>query len=336
MLKVIRGAADRPTGTYLFVGSPGAGKSSAARVLAAALLCPQSCGECTTCRRVFKNLHPDVMILEPEGYTYPVELLRAAAAAATQTPIEAHHRVFIVEEADRIPERSQNALLKALEEPNASVVWILLSDAVDAFLPTVLSRCSIVDFPPVGEHTLIAQLQSRYSLPEAEAERYFASAHGDPDAIVRLIEQPEEADLRAQALKLVALEDLTVVHALQAAEAVMGLAGSARARVEREQAERMAELEEMSARQGLTAWKKRQAERDKRRLRRVENEAQLAFLYWLAAACRQMAVQDRGEIRRGTKFWVELMQRCLDAQLAIRSNANPALAVEAVLLRLAG
>src|SRR5688500_13183715 len=158
---VLKGAAGRPTGTYLFVGSPGVGKRNAARVFAAALVCPEACGECNTCRRVLAGLHPDVTILQPEGYTFPVEVLRATAQAASQTPIEAEHRVFIIQEADRIPERSQNALLKALEEPNRSVIWILLAHAVQPFLPTILSRCQIVDFPPIAEAAMLALLQTR-------------------------------------------------------------------------------------------------------------------------------------------------------------------------------
>ncbi|MEX2588175.1 MAG: AAA family ATPase [Actinomycetota bacterium] len=348
VLKILQGAADRPTGTYLLVGSPGAGKSIAARVLAAALVCPDACGRCHRCERVFKQLHPDVTVLHPEGYTHPVEVLRSAAAAAAQTPIEAAHRVFIIEEADRIPERSQNALLKALEEPNASVVWILLTDAVDAFLPTVLSRCQIIDFPPVGEHALLGQLQSSYSLSAAEAAGLIDIAHADPDAIIRLIEQPEETELRNRARRLAAIEDLTLSEALKAAEEVMKLAADTRSRVEKAQAQRSAELAEVSGKEGLGAWKKRQAERDKRQLRRVEAEAQAAFVYWMAVTCREIAALSAGgpgagsesdpqlcsaAARRDPKFWVDMMQRCLDAQTAIRNNANAALAIEALLLR---
>lgn len=349
VLKVLQGAAGRPTGTYLLVGSPGAGKSTAARVLAAALICPDACGECHRCERVFRQLHPDVMVLQPEGYTHPVEVLRSAAAAAAQTPIEAPHRVFIIEEADRIPERSQNALLKALEEPNASVVWILLTDAVDAFLPTVLSRCQVIEFPPVGEHALLRQLKTGYSLSEAEAAELVDIAHADPDAIIRLIEQPEEAQLRTRARRLAMVEDLTLAEALKAAEGVMDLATQARSRVEKVQAQRLAELTEVSGKEGLATWKKRQAERDKRRLRRVESEVQTSFLYWMAVTCRELAALSSGgetlpapapdpqlraaAIRRSPSFWVDTMQRCLDAQLAVRNNANAALVLETLLLR---
>ena len=118
---------------------PGSANATPPRIFAAALVCPDACGECNTCRRVLAGLHPDVTILQPEGYTFPVEVLRATAQAASQTPIEADHRVFIIQEADRIPERSQNALLKALEEPNPSVIWVLL--------PTRCSRSCRPSFP---------------------------------------------------------------------------------------------------------------------------------------------------------------------------------------------
>jgi DNA polymerase-3 subunit delta' len=229
---VLKGAAARPTGTYLFVGSPGVGKRNAARVFAAALVCPEACGDCNTCRRVLAGLHPDVTILQPEGYTFPVEVLRATAQAASQTPIEADHRVFIIQEADRIPERSQNALLKALEEPNRSVIWILLAHAVQPFLPTILSRCQIVDFPPIAEEAMLELLQTRFELDEPEARRLVRISRGDLNAAVRLAGDPAAAEVRAKALRVAANTRMSVVDALDAADAVKAMAAAARERLE--------------------------------------------------------------------------------------------------------
>ncbi|HXL41763.1 MAG TPA: DNA polymerase III subunit delta', partial [Actinomycetota bacterium] len=65
-------AATLPGDAYLFAGPPGTGKEEAARVFAAAILCPDHCGTCNICGRVLRGIHPDVVILEPEGYTYPI------------------------------------------------------------------------------------------------------------------------------------------------------------------------------------------------------------------------------------------------------------------------
>lgn len=349
---VLKGAAGRPTGTYLFVGSPGVGKRNAARVFAAALVCPEACGECNTCRRVLAGLHPDVTILQPEGYTFPVEILRATAQAASQSPIEAEHRVFIIQEADRIPERSQNALLKALEEPNHSVVWVLLSHALQPFLPTILSRCQIVDFPPIGEEAMLKLLESRFDLPENESRRLVRMSRGDLNAAVRLASDPATAEVRDKAIAVAANPRMSVVEALDAADAAKAFAASAREQMERQQAEELSRLEEISGKDGQGAWKKKLADRNKRILRRVETEVLIDFLSWMAAAYRDLAAASAGSATesliafdhaasivqaapgRPTKFWVDMIERCLDAQFALRNNANPALALESLLLRM--
>lgn len=349
---VIKGAAAHPTGTYLFVGSPGVGKRNAARVFAAALVCPQGCGQCNTCRRVLAGLHPDVTILQPEGYTFPVEVLRATAQAASQTPIEADHRVFIIQEADRIPERSQNALLKALEEPNRSVIWVLLAFAVQPFLPTILSRCQIVDFPPIAEESMLALLKSQFDLDGQKAERLVRISRGDLNAAVQLAGNPDTEQIRLAALKLAANTRMSLIEALDGSDTAKSFATAARERTETEQADELARLEEVSGKEGQSAWRKRVADRNKRTLRRVETEVLIDFLSWMGAAFRDLAAASAGAgaealiaydqqgliVRvagnRPTKFWVDMIEHCLEAQLALRNNANPPLVIESVLLRL--
>lgn len=352
-LAVLKNAAARPAGTYLFVGAPGGGKRNAARVLAAALICPEGCGECTACSRVLRDLHPDVTVLQPEGYTFAVEALRAAAAAASQTPLEAVHRVFLVEEADRIPERTQNALLKALEEPNASVVWILLASSTEAFLPTILSRCQMIDFPPVAEEALASLLQSRFSMSEQEAHLHIRASRGDLDAAVRLAEDTPAEELRRRALKLSVLPEPSGAALLREADAVKALATSFRDAADRKLTAQIAEFEKVAGPQ-TGAWRKRMLDRNKRVLRRLETEVFIDYLCWLGGAFRDLAAASSGapqealiahdfveDLQRasrshGTGFWIDMVERCLEGQLAIKENANPPLVTEAILLRLAG
>ncbi|HVL51647.1 MAG TPA: AAA family ATPase [Actinomycetota bacterium] len=349
---ILKGAAARPSGTYLFVGSPGVGKRNAARVFAAAVLCPQACGACNTCRRILAGLHPDVTVLQPEGYTFPVEVLRATAQAASQTPIEADHRVFIIQEADRIPERSQNALLKALEEPNQSVIWVLLAHAVQPFLPTILSRCQIVEFPPIAQESMLELLRRRFDMAGEDAERLVRICRGDMNAAVQLASDPIASEVRRTAIELVANPRLTVIDALAGADAAKGFATAARQAAELEQAAELDRLQQVSGKEGQAAWKKRLADRNKRTLRRIETEALIDFLSWMGVAFRDLAAASAGAEpdsllafdhaqllagaagARPTKFWVDMIEHCLQAQLALRNNANPSLAVESVLVRL--
>ena len=349
--RMLEAAARRPTGTYLFVGSAGVGKRSASRVMAAALICRDGCGTCSACSRVMRDLHPDVTVLQPEGYSHPVDALREAAAAASQTPIEAEHRIFVVEEADRIPERSQNALLKALEEPNRSVVWILLAETVEPFLPTILSRCFVVEFPPVAEDALTELLQARFGLGREEAVSHVRAARGDLDAAVRLAGEKHTQELRRRAIAVTTTARFSGASLLREADAIKLLAALHREQAERAQAKELAEIEEVSGPQPAGV-RKRLAERNKRVLRRLENEVYVDYLTWLGGAFRDLAAASSGgslealvandfvdELAaagrsRPPGFWVDMVEACLEGQLAIRENANPALVTESVLLRL--
>jgi DNA polymerase-3 subunit delta' len=351
--RILQSAARRPTGPYLFVGAPGAGHKSAARLFAAAVICPEACGVCNVCSRVIRGIHPDVAIFQPEGYTYPVEVLRAGVVSAAQTPIEASHRVFILEEADRITERSQNALLKALEEPGPSVLWILVADSVHNFLPTILSRCQMIDFPPITEEALLNLLESRFALGRREAAAIVQASRGDMDAAIRLAEQPLARELRHRALAICSTRNPSLTELLAAADGVLGLAAEARKAAESIQAEEISKWSgQSSGLRGAGLLQKRIASSNKRTLRRVESDAVVDFLTWLGAAFRDLALLSAGgettdvtspdfaedllesATSRPARFWVEMVEVCLEAQLAIRSNSSAGLVVESVLLRL--
>lgn len=355
VVEYLRAAARKPGGTYLFSGPPGAGKSHAARVFAAVLVCPQSCGKCAVCDRVLRGIHPDVGVFEPEGYTFPVELIREIVAAAAETPIEAQQRVFILEEAERIAERSQNALLKALEEPGSRVTWILIARSVGAFLPTVLSRCRMVEFSPIHEDALLAELQSSLELPEAEAAAIVRAAGGDMSKSVALASDPTQRDLRALAFRGALARAPSPAWALDQADRVAELAKGAR---EKEEEKQKTELDafdsSIGAGKGTAPARKRITDRHKRAARRVENDALLSFIGWMGTAFRDLAAASLGAApeallasdfaeevveaasARPSSAWVGLAERCLDAQLALYENATPALVVESVLLELVG
>ncbi len=347
---MLESAARRPSGPYLFVGAPGGGQRTAARLFAAAIACRGMCGECSTCTRIIRGVHPDVTILQPEGYTYPVEVLRAGVAAAAQTPIEASHRTFILEEADRVTERSQNALLKALEEPGSRVVWILVADSVHPFLPTILSRCQVVSFPAVGEAVLLRLLHQKSGLRPEEASEIVRVARGDLDTATRLAEQPLMGELRLHALQIAANPNPSLKAILHAVDAVMAMGARARDEAESAQAEESRAWSDTGKSHAATALQKRLASSHKRALRRIETEVLIDYLSWLGAAFRDMTVissggtddslvfaDTRAEVaarERPPKFWIDMVEACLEAQLALRSNASPALVLESVLLRL--
>ena len=129
------------THAWLLTGPPGSGRSTAARVFAAALQCSTTgCGSCSSCARVLGGSHADVEQFSTEGLQirkeYVLELIRHAA----MTPIEGRWNVIIIEDADRLNDVAGNALLKSFEEPSPRTVWILCAPTPEDVLPTIVSR----------------------------------------------------------------------------------------------------------------------------------------------------------------------------------------------------
>ena len=150
----------------LFVGPGSVGKTTLAMDLAAGLLCndpdpaARPCRDCRGCRQVASGNHPDLHRLAPEGPGGQIRIGKASdpeqgtvrhiIGELSLLPVEGGARVVIVEQAHRLNDDAQNALLKMLEEPPAGVTIILCADDEECLLPTVRSRCVRVRLGAVG------------------------------------------------------------------------------------------------------------------------------------------------------------------------------------------
>lgn len=185
-------AARRPVHAYLFLGHAGAGARPAARAFAAALLCPDGgCGVCDACRRAIAGTHPDLVEVERTGAALDVDDARHLGALALRRPLEAARQVLVVADA-HLALQSAPALLKTLEEPPPSTVFVLLAEDVPPELVTVASRCVEVPFPPVPAAAVAAWLVSRGADPE-RARLVAEGAAGDVERARLLSEDPEFA-----------------------------------------------------------------------------------------------------------------------------------------------
>lgn len=129
---------------YLISGPEGSGKHTLARLLAAAILCPEKekpCLKCRQCRRVLEGRHPDLITWEDrEHQKIPVKMLREVFRPEVFIkPNESEHKLFLIPQ--ELGVEGQNALLKVLEEPPAYAVFLLLTDNPEKLLPTIRSRC---------------------------------------------------------------------------------------------------------------------------------------------------------------------------------------------------
>ena len=143
--------------SVIFAGPEGSGKRSMAVALAQAVNCPNqkdgdACGTCSTCLRIARGDHYDVVIVEREkdAATIKIEQLRDRVLDAVgYRPFEAQRRVFIIDPADAMTENGQDALLKTLEEPPPAAILILITSYPDSLRPTVQSRCRRLRFERV-------------------------------------------------------------------------------------------------------------------------------------------------------------------------------------------
>ncbi|HEX3946212.1 MAG TPA: hypothetical protein VHW47_00840 [Acidimicrobiales bacterium] len=162
----LRAAARRPVHAYLFVGPPGSGTRPAARAFAAALLCPHGgCGRCEVCRRTLAGTHPDLVVVERTGAALGVDDARRLVSLAQRRPFEADRQVLVVADV-HLAIRSAPVLLKTVEEPPPSTVFVLLAEELPPELATVASRCVEVAFPPVPTAAVVAWLEMQGVEPD--------------------------------------------------------------------------------------------------------------------------------------------------------------------------
>lgn len=140
--------------SVIFAGPEGSGKRAMAVALAQAVNCPNqrdgdACGTCSTCTRIARGDHYDVVTVEREGgaATIKIEQLRDRVLDVVgYRPFEAQRRVFIIDPADAITEAGQDALLKTLEEPPPAAMLLLITAYPDSLARTVQSRCRRLRF----------------------------------------------------------------------------------------------------------------------------------------------------------------------------------------------
>ncbi|MGA1523255.1 MAG: AAA family ATPase [Planctomycetota bacterium] len=138
-------------------GLPGGGKSTAARVLASALL---AAGDPAVEARVRSGLHADLHVVDlpQDRQDIPIDRVRELQVELERRPVEGRARVAIVDPADRLNEQGQNALLKTLEEPGDATFLLLVTSRPEALLETVRSRCRRVRLLPLAGQTIRDEL----------------------------------------------------------------------------------------------------------------------------------------------------------------------------------
>ena len=217
LLELLAAAASRQSlpPSLIFAGPDGVGKRMAAVALAQLLNClkptaTDACGTCPACKRIARGVHADVLTIEPgETGSIKVDQVRDAIERAAYRPFEGRRRVVIVDEADAMVIEAQNALLKTLEEPPASSMFILVTSRPDLLLPTVLSRCQRLRFGRLSPGDIAAVLMRSHGYEAADAH---ASASASDGSIGAALEGSSEEFRRRTGCRHAASADRVVVY----------------------------------------------------------------------------------------------------------------------------
>jgi DNA polymerase III subunit delta' len=193
---------------WLLVGPAGVGQAELASAVAAACNCEQPaapdspCGTCSTCTRTARGTHPALVEFEPEGTFHVVSAVREDwIPAAMRTQTEGRRKVLRITAADRMNEAAQNAFLKVLEEPPASVVWMLEASDESLLLDTIVSRCRRLDVVPWTPDAL-ATLAAGIGIPADTRPALVRAALGSPERLRELADS-DVAEMRWRTLGLV-------------------------------------------------------------------------------------------------------------------------------------
>ncbi|MDV3246526.1 DNA polymerase III subunit delta' [Mycobacterium avium subsp. hominissuis] len=363
------GHSDAGVGTmthaWLITGPPGSGRSVAALCFAAALQCTADgepgCGRCHACTTTLAGTHADVRRVVPEGLSIGVDGMRAIVQIAARRPATGNWQIVVIEDADRLTEGAANALLKVVEEPPPSTVFLLCAPSVDPedVAITLRSRCRHVALVTPSTEAIARVLVDSDGLTPETADWAASVSGGHVGRARRLATDPEARQRRERALGLVR-DAATPSRAYAAAEELVAAAEAEAVVLTAERAE--AETEELrtalgaggtgkgtaGAMRGAAGAIKDLERRQKSRQTRASRDALDRALIDLATYFRDalMASSGAGAVRANHPDMAERVAalaahapperllRCIEAVLECREalavNVKPKFAVDAM------
>ena len=210
--------------SWLFTGPAGSGRSTLARSFSAALQCDENgCGECASCKLILADAHPDVRMLATDKVIISIDEVRQLVQFASLGATAGKYRIVVIEDADRMTERTSNVLLKALEEPQENTVWILCAPSAADMLPTIRSRTRnlVLRLPSIDEVAQLLVQRERVSQELAVACARQAQQH--VGMARRLAMSSEARSRRMETLReLIGIKNLS--SAMATAERLLNLA----------------------------------------------------------------------------------------------------------------
>ncbi len=181
--------ADKLSHALILEGPKGSGKHTVAKNVAAALACerkngnaPFPCGECPSCKKVLENKCPDIRLVgrEKDKATIGVDTVRYIKEDVPLLPNDLEHKLYVIEEADKMTEQAQNALLLTLEEPPSFVRFILLCENAANLLETIRSRAPTLRTQAISNDDIDAYITKT----DRRAAQMKLTSKNDYDALI--------------------------------------------------------------------------------------------------------------------------------------------------------
>lgn len=194
---------------YIINGERSSGKEFIAKVFATALQCEKQgtepCGECHSCKQALSGNQPDIIYVSHEKpNTIGVEDIRGQINNdIVIKPYSSPKKVYIMNEGEKMTVQAQNALLKTLEEPPEYAVILILTTNVEALLPTILSRCVVLNMKPVSDDKVKKYLMEELQIPDYKANICVAFARGNIGKAKLLASSEEFEKVKDEAISLV-------------------------------------------------------------------------------------------------------------------------------------
>jgi DNA polymerase III subunit delta' len=347
------------THAWLIVGPAGSGRSTLARAFAETLVTRGS-PQPELSAQVMAGSHPDVTILATEKVTIAIDEVRQLVTQSYFSPSVSPYRVIIIEDADRMTERTSNVLLKALEEPPPRTVWVLCAPSIQDVLPTIRSRTRVVTLTTPTAEEVADLICRRESVDPDRALMAAREAQSHVGMAMRLATDDEVWARRDETVRAV-LEVASVSQAVATATRLVEIAGEdQKALLEKlDQQERDAQLRSMGIEPGgtippsLRAGVKELEENQKRRHTRALRDGVDRILTDISSALRDVLMVSLGSGQdlvnerfraaiehRATQvsaadvlWWLDEVSQARDR---IESNTPPVLALEAMLIAFSG
>lgn len=327
----LQASAAHPVHAYLFVGPPGSTKNEAARAFAALLLAGLDDADHRDARLALAGQHPDVREFARVGAMISREQADEIVRLAALAPIESARKVLILDEFHLLSAEAAAKLLKTIEEPPDSTVFIVLADHMPPELVTIASRCVRIEFNAIHDDVVAATLIAE-GIDSARATQSAEAAAGDLSRARLLANDAHLVARRELFASVPSRLDGTGRVVVTAVEEILEAIEAAAAPLTDRHAVEVTALEERIAAMGERgSGKKALEERHKRELRRHRTDELRFGLTTLARSYRDALVDGAMARPESAAKAIERIHGSLDA---LERNPNEPLLLQALLLGL--